>query len=192
MALIGKLIGDKYRVEELIGESSFASLYRGTNTLLDKPIALAFGGEGFLDRAKAAAKVSHPNLLNLNDLGTEANGTAYAIYESAPGETLADAFAREGQLPVEMAIDVVRQIGAGLSAAHAGGLVHGDLSPSNVIVSSSEPGRVGVKVFGLGSQNALHDGSTDLNRFAYLAPEQCSGAEHADNRGDIYSLGAIL
>jgi len=192
MALLGKLIADKYRVDELIGESSFGSLYRGTNTLLDKPVALAFGGEGFLDRAKAAAKVSHPNLLNLNDLGTESDGAAYAIYESAPGETLADAFAREGQLPVEMAIDIVRQIGAGLSAAHAGGLVHGDLSPANVIVSSSEPGRVGVKVFGFGSQNALHDGSTDPKRFAYLAPEQCSGAEHSDNRGDIYSLGVIL
>jgi serine/threonine protein kinase len=192
MALLGKQIADKYRVDELIGESTFGSLYRGTNTLLDKPVVLAFGGEGFLDRAKAAAKVSHPNLLNLNDLCTDADGTPYAIYESGPGEPLAEAFAREGQLPVEMAIDIVRQIGAGLSSAHAGGLVHGDLSPSTVIVSSSEPGRVGVKVFGFGSQNALHDGSTDPNRFAYLAPEQCSGAEHVDNRGDIYSLGAIL
>ncbi len=192
MALLGKHIADKYRVEELIGESSFGSLYRGTNTLLDKPVAIAFGDETFRDRAKAAAKVSHPNLLNLNDLGTETDGTAYAVYESAPGEPLADAFNREGQLPVEMAIDIARQIGAGLSAAHAAGLVHGELSPSNIIVSSSEPGRAGVKVFGFGTKNALHDGSTDPARFAYLAPEQCSGAEHADSRGDIYSLGAIL
>src|SRR5688572_4977080 len=132
MALLGNLIADKYRVDELIGESSFGALYRGTNTLLDKPVAIAFGENGFLDRAKAAAKVSHPNHLNLNDLGTDTNGTAYAVYEFAPGEPLADALDREGQLPVEMAIDIARQIGAGLSAAHAGGLVHGDLSPSNV------------------------------------------------------------
>jgi serine/threonine protein kinase len=192
MSLLGKLIADKYRVDELIGESSFGSLHRGTNTLLDKPVAIGVGGERFLERAKAAAKISHPNLLNLNDLGTDADGTAYAVYESAAGETLTEALAREGQLPVEMAIDIARQIGAGLSAAHTSELVHGDLSPANVIVSSSEPGRVGVKVFGFGADNALHDGSTDPSRFAYLAPEQCSGAEYADNRGDIYSLGAIL
>jgi serine/threonine protein kinase len=192
MALLGKLIADKYRVEELIGESSFGSLYRGTNTLLDKPVAIGVGGDNFLDRAKAAAKISHPNLLNLNDLGTEGDGTAYAIYESAPGETLSEALGREGQLPVEMALDIARQAGAGLSAAHAAGLIHGDLSPANVIVSSSEPGRVGVKVFGFGAENALHDGSTDPARFAYLAPEQCSGAEHSDNRGDVYSLGVLL
>ncbi|MEO5858129.1 MAG: protein kinase [Pyrinomonadaceae bacterium] len=192
MALLGKLIAEKYRVEELIGESSFGALYRGTNTLLDKAVAIGIGGEGFHDRAKAAAKVSHPNLLNLNDVGTDGDGTPYAIYESAPGEMLINAFAREGQLPVEMAIDIARQIGSGMSAAHAGGLVHGDLSPSSVIVSSSEPGRVGVRVFGFGSENALHDNSTDPARFAYLSPEQCSGSERADNRGDIYSLGTIL
>ncbi len=192
--LVGRQIADKYRVDELIGETSFGALYRGTNTVLDKSVTIAFAGagEGFLEQAKAAAKISHPNLLNLIDLGTEDDGTAYNIYEAAPGEPLTDALAREGQLPVEMAIDIARQIGAGLSAAHSGGLVHGDLSPSNVIVSSSEPGRVGVKVFGFGSPNALHDNSTDPTRFAYLAPEQCSGGEQADNRGDIYSLGAIL
>lgn len=195
MALLGKQIAGKYQVEELIGESPFGSLYRGTNTLLDKPVAIgvaAGGSDGFLDQAKAAAKVSHPNLLNLNDLGTDAEGNAFTVYESAPGEPLTAALLREGQLPLEMAIDVARQIGAGLSAAHAAGLVHGDLSPANVIVSSSQPGRVGVKVFGFGSTNAIHDNSADPERFSYLAPEQCSGVEHADNRGDIYSLGAIL
>ena len=192
MALLGKLIADKYRVDQLIAEGSFGSLYRGTNTLLDKPIAIGIGGEAFLDRVKAAAKISHPNLLNLNDLGTDSDGNPFAIYEAAPSEILSDALDREGQIPVEMAIDIARQIGAGLSAAHAAGLIHGDLSPANVIVSSSEPGRVGLKIFGFGSDNALHDGSTDPARFAYLAPEQCSGAEIADNRGDIYSLGVVL
>lgn len=196
MALLGKLFADKYRIDEMIGESSFGALYRGSNTLLDKPVAIAVpqseDHEAFFTQARAAAKISHPNVVSLTDFGTDADGSAYAIYESAPGETLADALRREGRLPPEMAIDITRQTGAALSAAHAGGLVHGDLSPANIIVSSVEPGRVAVKLFGFGSANALHDNSTDRERFAYLAPEQCSGAENADNRGDVYSLGAIL
>ena len=196
MALIGKLIAEKYRVDELVGESSFGKIYRGTNTLLDKPVAIAVPpsdeSEAFVAAIRSAAKISHPNVLSLTDFGTDIDGSAFALYESAPGETLADALRREGQLPVEMAVDIARQTGAALSAAHAGGLVHGDLSPANIIVSSPDPGRVAVKIFGFGSANALTENSSDPERFAYLAPEQCSGAEHADTRGDVYSLGAIL
>lgn len=196
MALIGKLIAEKYRIDELVGECSFGELYRGTNTLLEKGVAIVVpwsdGNESFLAQTRSAAKVSHPNVLSLTDFGTDVDGLAYALYESAPGEMLADALRREGQLPPEMAIDITRQTGAALSAAHAGGLIHGNLSPSNIIVASSEPGVVAVKLYGFGAANALTASSTDPERFAYLAPEQCSGAEYADPRGDVYSLGAIL
>lgn len=192
-----RLIEDKYRVDELIGEGAFGALYRGTNTLLDKQVSILIPADtrnpdAFFEQTRAAAKISHPNVLGLSDFGTDDQGPAYAIYDAAPGETLADALAREGQLPAEMAIDIVRQAGAALSAAHAAGLIHGDLSPSKIIVSSSEPGTVAVRVFGFGSENALAASSAGPERFAYLAPEQCSGAEEADGRGDIYSLGAIL
>jgi serine/threonine protein kinase len=196
MALEEKLIADKYRIDEPIGESSFGALFRGINTLLDKPVAVALAlsddHESFFGQARLAAKVSHPNVLSLIDFGTDPDGNAYAIYESAPGETLTNALDREGQLPFEMAIGVARQVGAALSAVNTAGLIHGALSPANIIVSSPEPGGVAVKVFGFGSANALADNSTDPDRFSYLAPEQCSGAEHADDRGDVYSLGAIL
>ena len=197
----GRIIADKYRVDELIADGSFVSLFRGTNTLLEKPVSIALPIDGagdpdrFFSEAKAAAKISHPNVLNLTDFGTDKGEAVYAIYESAAGETLREAISREGQLPVEMAIDVAKQTGAAMSAAHAGGFVHGNLTPSNIIVSSSEPGRVSVKVYGFGTANAINEDSEASLRpssFAYLAPEQCSGSEEADRRGDVYSLGAIL
>ena len=197
----GRIIADKYRVDELITDGSFVSLFRGTNTLLEKPVSIALPIDGagdpdrFFSEAKAAAKISHPNVLNLTDFGTDKGEAVYAIYESAAGETLREAISREGQLPVEMAIDVAKQTGAAMSAAHAGGFVHGNLTPSNIIVSSSEPGRVSVKVYGFGTANAINEDSEASLRpssFAYLAPEQCSGSEEADRRGDVYSLGAIL
>src|SRR5690606_3151863 len=140
----GRTVAEKYRIDELIGKSSFGSLYRGTNKLLDKPVAIALPDDrdqgSFFAQVRAAAKVSHPNVLSLTDADTDAEGTAYALYEAAPGETLAEALRREGQLPSDMAIDIARQTGAALSAAHAAGLVHGDLSPENIIVSSPAPG----------------------------------------------------
>jgi len=195
--LTGQLIADKYRVDGVVGEGALGVLHRGTNTLLDKPVSIFILSEdrdldSFFEQARSAAKISHPNVLGLSDFGADGGGTGYAIFDAAPGEPLKEALAREGQLPPEMAIDIARQTGAALSAAHAAGLIHGDLSPSNVIVSSSEPGSVAVKVFGFGSENGLLESSTDPGRYAYLAPEQCSGAEQADSRGDIYSLGSIL
>ena len=197
----GRIIADKYRIDERIADGSCVSLFRGTNTLLEKPVAIALpldragDPDRFFTEAKAAAKISHPNVLNLTDFGTDRDETVYAVYESAAGETLRDAISREGQLPVEMAIDIARQTGAALSAAHAGGVIHGNLTPSNIIVSGSEPGRVSVKVYGFGTANAINEDSEASRRpssFAYLAPEQCSGSEDADRRVDVYSLGAIM
>ena len=198
----GRIIADKYRVDDLVADGAFVSLFRGTNTLLEKPVSIALPVDGngdpdrFFSEAKAAARISHPNVLNLTDFGTDRGETLYAVYESALGETLREAISREGQLPVEMAIDIAKQTGAALSAAHAGGVIHGSLTPSNIIVSSSSPGRASVKVFGFGTPNAINDEdlavSKDSARFAYLAPEQCSGSEDADRRGDVYSLGAIM
>lgn len=199
--LNGKLIAEKYRIDELIGETSFGALYRGMNTLLEKTVAIAVptsDDDGlFLTQARIAARVSHPNVLNLTDFGSDTDGLSFAVFESLTGETLTEAIKREGQLPTEMAIDIAKQTGAALSAAHAGAFIHGDLTPSDVIVASSEPGRVSVKVFGFGSRAAIEstgegENGRDPSRFAYLAPERCSGSEEPDGRGDIYSLGVIL
>lgn len=198
----GQLIANKYRVEERIATSGLGEFYRGTNELLEKPVAISLlASELAVDRtisgrffseAKAAAKINHPNILNLTDFGTDASGVAYAVYEAANGETLHEAMTREGQLPLYMAADIANRIALALAAGHAAGLVHGNLSPTNVIVGGSEPGTIAVKVFSFGTPNAIDDDNADSERFAYLAPEQCAGADSADERGDVYSLGVIL
>lgn len=199
MALEGKLIADKYRVDAFVAASGLGELYRGTNMLLDKPVSISILNgdpslsERFFAESKAAAKVSHPNVLNLTDFGS-ADGVSFAVYEAASGEPLSAAIEREGQLPVIMATNIAKQIAEGLSAAHAKGIVHGNLYPGNVLAFSSETGEPAIKVFGFDTANALNETSSasDPSRFAYLAPEQCSGSEVSDARGDIYSLGAIL
>lgn len=226
--LTGKLIADKYRVDAFLGPAGLGELYRGTNTLLDKPVSISIltGGNGsaqsFFAEAKTAAKVNHPNVLSLVDFGTY-DGTSYAVFEAAGGETLAEALRREQRLPVDMSVAIARQIASGLDAAHAtrsdaqgptsnipslgshqnlgpwtsgpgtaGGVIHGNLNPANIVVASTSPDEVAVKIFGFGTANAIDEGTPDPSRFAYLAPEQCSGGEMPDARGDIYSAGAIL
>lgn len=197
--LTGKLIAEKYRVDAYLGPAGLGELYRGINTLLDKPVSISILTAGsdladrFFSEAKAAAKVDHRNVLNLVDFGTY-DGTSYAVYEAANGETLAEALKREERLPADMSVEIARQIAAGLGAAHAAGIVHGNLTPANVLAFSSEPGAASVKVFGFSTANAITDDTAlqDPARFAYLSPEQCSGAEVIDARTDLYSLGVIL
>lgn len=203
----GKLIADKFRVESPLATAGLGELYRGTNTLLEKPVAISLMpadlssdeviAARYFAEAKAAAKVNHPNILNLTDFGTDPSGVAYAVYEAANGETLSEALTREGQLPVSMAVEIATQAGSALSAAHNAGVVHGNLSPQHILAASNERlGSVTTKLFGFGTPNALEDDLSgdpqDAERFAYLAPEQCQGSDAPDHRGDIYSLGCIV
>ncbi|HLA94970.1 MAG TPA: serine/threonine-protein kinase, partial [Pyrinomonadaceae bacterium] len=200
----GQLIADKYRVEGSIVLSGLGELYRGTNVLLEKPISIAVlpaelsSDEHiafrFLTDARVLAKLNHPNILNLTDFGTDPNGIAYAVYEAAKGETLREAIEREGQLPVEMAVEIAKQTGSALAAAHEFGAIHRNLNTSNIVAANDASGAVSVKVFGFNTPNAIDDSLPDARpeRFAYLAPEQCAGADMPDARGDIYSLGVIL
>ena len=197
--LTGKLIAEKYRVDAYLGPAGLGELYRGINTLLDKPVSISILTTGadqadrFFAEAKAAAKVDHPNVLNLIDFGTY-DGTSYVVFEAASGETLTDALRREERLPVDMAVEVARQIAAGLGATHSASIIHGSLTPANILAFSSEPGAASVKVFGFGTANPISDEAAlqDPSRFAYLSPEQCSGSESIDARTDVYSLGVIL
>ncbi len=199
-----KVIAEKYRVEQKVGTSGLGLLYRGRNLLIEKPVSLVLLPtelavdesikRRFFSEAKIAAKISHPNILNLLDFGIDSNRISYAVYERANGETLAEALKREGRLPVNMAVDVAGQISSALSSVHSGGLIHGSLTTENVLVAGGDEGNISVKVFDFGTPNAINDDGRqhDATRFAYIAPEQCAGSDTPDERGDVYSLGVIL
>lgn len=203
-ALLGKTIADKYRIDSLILAGDRGNLYDARHVMMDRHVAIKIlpwklaEDRGvvsrFFDQAKSASRINDPNILNVVDFGTDAAGTAYTVYENAGGETLREMLARNGQLPVELALGIVRQIALAFSAAHGEGVIHGNLSGENVFVAGTETGSARVKVLDFGSANALEDtnGQPVGVKFAYLAPELCAGSETADARSDIYSLGALF
>lgn len=202
---IGKLIAQKYRVDELIKRSPGGDLYRATHVLMEKPVSIRLLPRGlaenkdkvaaFFNEAKAAARLGHPNILNVIDFGTDANGQAYTVFDASKGETLRSRILRDIQLPPAEAVELAKQAAAALSAAHSSGVIHGNLSPENIILSEIADGAVIAKVSEFGSPNAMMRGDDELSSpadLAYLSPEQCSGSDEPDARSDIYSLAAVL
>jgi serine/threonine-protein kinase len=160
----------------------------------------------FHQEAKAAARIGHPNICEVYDLGTLEDGRPYLVMEKLVGETLADAIARDGGLPFADVIDILRQVLSGLYAAHENGIIHRDIKPENVFLSK----RVGCPPvaklldFGVSKMMAHHpqskdDGDLELTRTGvvlgtpyYLAPEQARGDRNLDARVDLYACGVML
>jgi eukaryotic-like serine/threonine-protein kinase len=146
--------------------------------------------ERFFREARVAARLSHPNLVAVYDVGEE-DGAPYIVMEYVEGEDVAELMAREGPLPAERAVALLLQVCAGLEHAHAAGLVHRDIKPQNLLVRRD--GVVKIADFGIaraleGTQ--LTQAGTVLGTAAYLAPEQAAG-ELVGAAADIYSLGAV-
>lgn len=195
--LSGKLIAEKYRVESLIGESDAGDLFVARNEIMDKPVTLKVLPQAlamdqrwsrrFLDEARAAATVNHPNILNLNDFGSDSRGVPYAVFEHIGGVQLSDLISTS--LDDKRAIEIARQIAGAVSAAHEKKLVHGRLSPQAIFVSTDDAGTDTVKVYGFGGDPLNVSGDADPR---YLAPEQSNSFPVADGRTDIYALGVIV
>jgi serine/threonine-protein kinase len=200
--LIGRLVADRYEVQELLGSGGMASVYRAHDTLLERPVALKVLHEHFSSdpeyverfqrEARAIARVSHPNIVTVIDRGSF-DGQEYIVFEHVPGETLKDVVEREGPLPVAQALAFARQVARALAFAHEQGIVHRDVKPHNVLVD--EDGGAKVTDFGLArSLDVEHDitqTGTVLGSSDYISPEQASG-QPVDERSDQYALGVLL
>ena len=203
---IGQNLADKYQIDEVLRDSGLGKIYRATHLLMDKhvtvkilPPALAVDEsivKQFSTEARTVSHISHPNILNVTDFGSDKNGAVYIVMEDANGETLEQIIEREGKFPVERAIKVTYQIAAALSAAHANGVIHHHLNTRNVLLTHTahEPDIVKVLDFGSDSiyENGSFDEETDMRDLKYLSPEQNSSVSEADERSDVYSLGVIL
>jgi serine/threonine-protein kinase len=204
---IGEVLADKYRIDSVIrdgGNGSLGKLYRGTHLLMDKPVAVKILSPAlavdeaivrqFSAEVRTLSRLSHPNIPSVTDYGQDKNRAVFIVTEQGDGESLKNAIRREGQFSPERANRVTQQIASALSAAHANGVLHGNLTSENIFLSKTADGADFVKVLDFGASQADEHGVFDnVKTVEYLAPERFSDSDDAaDTRSDIYSLGVIL
>ena len=197
--LIGQLVGNRYLIDRQLASGGMATVYLANDQRLDREVALKVihphlandqtFQEKFVLEAKTAAKLSHPNLVNVFDQGTD-GATTYLVMEYVSGITLRDALKEYGPLPALRALEMLAQILSGLAAAHRAGILHRDLKPDNVLLA--DDGRVKLGDFGLARAITEHTNSGDLvGTIAYLSPELVTRGL-ADARSDVYAAGILL
>jgi len=197
--LPGRLLAGRYRIIALLGKGGMGEVYRADDLTLGQPVALKFLPDdaaqdpGLLERFKnevrIARRVSHPNVCRVYDVG-EIDGHTFFTMEYVDGEDLASLLRRIGRLPEDKALDIARQLCAGLAAAHAKGVLHRDLKPANIMLDGR--GQVVITDFGLaGVADQIQGAEVRSGTPAYMAPEQLAGKE-VSTRSDIFSLGLVL
>jgi len=191
----GDLVG-RYRIIEPVAAGGGGEVYRAEDSALHRTVALKllspslasdkeFHGR-FYSEARVVASLNHPNIVTLYDFG-EHKGRPYAVMEHIEGESV-QTMLESGPVEFSQAVEIVRQVGEGLSAAHELGLVHGDIKPGNIMVDRS--GRARLLDFGLAGPSQETGGSS-VGTVAFMSPEQATGSA-MDERSDLYSLGAVL
>jgi predicted Ser/Thr protein kinase len=195
----GALLADRYRIVALLGRGGMGEVYRAHDLTLGQEVALKFLPEAasrnpaamarFYNEVRIARQVSHPNVCRVYDLG-DVDGQPYLSMEYVDGEDLGSLLRRIGRLPSDKAIEIARQLCAGLAAAHAKGVLHRDLKPANIMLNGR--GQVVVTDFGLAAlANEIPGDEIRNGTPAYMAPEQLAGKE-VTVQSDIYSLGLVL
>lgn len=200
--LVGRVLDGRYRVESRVAVGGMATVYRATDTRLDRVLALKVmhpslvGDEEFVARfigeAKTAAKLSHANVVGVFDQGRDGD-LVFLAMEYVDGCTLRDILRSRGALSARLALDILEPVVAALGAAHRAGLVHRDVKPENVLIG--DDGRVKVADFGLvrtlSTTSAPTQAGTMLGTVAYLAPEQIDDGT-VDHRSDVFACGLLL
>lgn len=195
----GMYISDRYEIIDIVGSGGMADVYKAKDQRLNRFVAIkvlkpeyasdtSFVNK-FIGEAQSAAGLSHPNIVNVYDVGND-NGLHFIVMELVEGITLKRFIERKGRLEIREAVGIAIQIAQGMEAAHDNNIIHRDIKPQNIIISKD--GKVKVTDFGIAkASNSNTITSNAMGSVHYLSPEQARGG-YSDEKSDIYSLGVTL
>jgi hypothetical protein len=207
---IGKLLGGKYRVLRKIGEGGMGIVYEAEHIALGKRVAVKLLHHEFTQKqeilmrfqreAWAACRIGHPNIVDVSDIDRSPDGAPYMVMELLRGESLAANMANEKRISIARTAHILDQVLSALAAAHDAGIVHRDIKPDNIFLSSTGGRRdfvtvldFGISKFLVGSitNAALTKTGSVLGTPTYMSPEQARGDTDIDHKADLYAVGAI-
>jgi serine/threonine protein kinase len=208
-SLVGIVIKGAYRIDERIAAGGMSNIYRGTQLVIDRPVAIkvllpnlqpdATFVRRFFREARLLGNLTHPNIVGMIDCGQLEQGTVFLVTEYLKGKTLLEVIKPKKGLSFAQTVCVMRDVCAAVSEAHAHRVVHRDIKPSNIFILKTAASYLQAKVLDFGIAKSLENHAVELTRAGaivgtpgYMAPEQIKAAGTIDHRADVYALGALL
>src|SRR6185295_3528854 len=206
--MLGKVLDGRYQIESVLGHGGMGMVFLATQTAVKRQVALKTlhpslaAAPQFFERfrreAETASRLNHPNIITIFDFGRAQEGTCYFVMELVNGQSLKQLVKADGPLTLRRAVEIIDQSARGLSHAHQMGVVHRDIKPHNILISTVD-GRDHVKILDFGLVKALENEEEEqltstgqvLGTPQYMPPEQ-AGGETVDARSDLYSLGGVF
>ncbi len=200
--IIGKVLSGRYEIIEKIGEGGMAVVFKARCRLLKRNVAVKILKpeftkddkliQSFKRESQSAASLSHPNIVNVYDVGLEGRNIHYIVMEYIEGQTLSELIEQEKMVSAEKTVHIGKQIASALNHAHKNHIIHRDIKPHNILITKE--GRVKVTDFGIAkavTSSTIVSGESVMGSVHYFSPEQARGG-YVDEKSDIYSLGIVM